>query len=751
MQLLATSSALVVSIAVCGFAQATESTGDDRNEIEVDWRAKQRHEDGHVMRSERELYRKPRMHSSPLEMGLDSHPDAALVELEARASTSVGSASKRSQSKGPPVTDNPLTALVMGSGKDKTNPTTCPFTMSTGSRSMLCMDSSLCNPLTSQNGWGCCTAHGGRKKCPAQTPLMCHWTTCNDDYCCDSSCELYGGLRRCEVCDETAHGFRDGAYRGCQTITRSGRTCQRWDAQAPHAHNKTAALYPLADMRENFCRNPTNELTIWCYTTDSEDSWEFCDPMPSFTSFGGEPQCGVALPLVGTRNFSHVIDKHISVSSFHDHGTDEMWRARLDNIEAPWSAVPTDPNPWIQWDFGSPKMIQKIQTKGRADSGSEWVVQYKLAFSPDGDTWTMLDPVFEGNQDRDSVSENTLDPPVVASMLRLFPIKFHEAIGLRADLFGCSAPQQLAVAYRNSECCSGSDCDESIQLPNYVSWSTCHDECQKNEECLGFQFGKDLPDPETDRCTGPNYCACWLITGACPDMAANKAYDAFLFHVPTIPVRLMSHEGQSYKGRLEIYHNGEWGSVCSTAFSKKNAFVICGMQGLLGGEIMKTGSFPTGSGPIWMDNVQCHGKEKVVWRCGFSGWGNHNCDHLTDVGIECSEPIIPGPPGQPGRPGLPGVVDSSMAGQPGVAGHRGFVGPPGEQGDAMKGAPGEPGDYLPPISFETYMSTSLFIGLFFLSGLITIVLYIAGHTLFSGKRSKKSKSRGYPQGGYGEY
>jgi hypothetical protein len=34
---------------------------------------------------------------------------------------------------------------------------------------------------------------------------------------------------------------------------------------------------------ENYCRNtdPKGAKTIWCYTTDSNKRWEYCEPMPS--------------------------------------------------------------------------------------------------------------------------------------------------------------------------------------------------------------------------------------------------------------------------------------------------------------------------------------------------------------------------------------------------------------------------------------------------------------------------------------
>lgn len=48
------------------------------------------------------------------------------------------------------------------------------------------------------------------------------------------------------------------------------------------------------------------------------------------------------------------------------------------------------------------------------------------------------------------------------------------------------------------------------------------------------------------------------------------------------------------------------------------------------------GVFGTGSGAIWLDNVQCTGEEEGVWQCSHEGWGVHNCNHSEDAGVRCA-------------------------------------------------------------------------------------------------------------------
>ena len=70
---------------------------------------------------------------------------------------------------------------------------------------------------------------------------------------------------------------KGGCYRGIESKTESGRTCQRWDSQSPHSHELTPEKNPYNGLEENYCRNPDNETKPWCYTTDSNKRFEYCN------------------------------------------------------------------------------------------------------------------------------------------------------------------------------------------------------------------------------------------------------------------------------------------------------------------------------------------------------------------------------------------------------------------------------------------------------------------------------------------
>nr|XP_006821452.1 PREDICTED: uncharacterized protein LOC102804529 [Saccoglossus kowalevskii] len=67
-------------------------------------------------------------------------------------------------------------------------------------------------------------------------------------------------------------------YRGVVNVTINGKTCQRWTSQDPHEHTRTPDIYRNSGIGDhNYCRNPDNEASVWCFTTDPDSRWEYCD------------------------------------------------------------------------------------------------------------------------------------------------------------------------------------------------------------------------------------------------------------------------------------------------------------------------------------------------------------------------------------------------------------------------------------------------------------------------------------------
>ncbi|XP_030299362.1 HHIP-like protein 1 [Sparus aurata] len=103
-------------------------------------------------------------------------------------------------------------------------------------------------------------------------------------------------------------------------------------------------------------------------------------------------------------------------------------------------------------------------------------------------------------------------------------------------------------------------------------------------------------------------------------------------------VRLVGDEqGRSNQGRVEIYINGEWGTVCDDLWTTKNAAVVCRQLGFRYAlKAARNSEFGEGKDlRILLDDVQCEGTESTLLDCKHAGVGLHNCAHYEDAGVIC--------------------------------------------------------------------------------------------------------------------
>ncbi|XP_048767769.2 deleted in malignant brain tumors 1 protein-like [Ostrea edulis] len=138
----------------------------------------------------------------------------------------------------------------------------------------------------------------------------------------------------------------------------------------------------------------------------------------------------------------------------------------------------------------------------------------------------------------------------------------------------------------------------------------------------------DRPIPQPDINAG----------NSCKEGTGRESNDKINECISTVfeyPFRLVGG-GSEKEGRLEVYMNGQWGTVCDEDWDVIDARVVCQSLGFIGHTIpLLNATFGEGTGPIWMSSVNCSGHEHSIKKCVYKG--KHNCSHNNDAGVRCTD------------------------------------------------------------------------------------------------------------------
>uniref|UniRef100_A0A3Q1HXF9 SRCR domain-containing protein n=1 Tax=Anabas testudineus TaxID=64144 RepID=A0A3Q1HXF9_ANATE len=109
-------------------------------------------------------------------------------------------------------------------------------------------------------------------------------------------------------------------------------------------------------------------------------------------------------------------------------------------------------------------------------------------------------------------------------------------------------------------------------------------------------------------------------------------------------VRLVSPNGLSDRGRVEIFILGQWGTVCDDLFTIKAGTVVCRQLGFTRALVVRKRAVlgkADSNVRILLDDVECEGGEKSLLECKRARIGKHNCSHSEDVGVICDVSFSP--------------------------------------------------------------------------------------------------------------
>ncbi|XP_059497835.1 scavenger receptor cysteine-rich type 1 protein M130-like [Stegostoma tigrinum] len=216
----------------------------------------------------------------------------------------------------------------------------------------------------------------------------------------------------------------------------------------------------------------------------------------------------------------------------------------------------------------------------------------------------------------------------------------------------CSETEHIQLRLSDGE----SPCAGRVEIYYSGTWgSICDDSWDVvNAEVVCKQLGcGDALDMTLPSSYGQASGPIWLKDVKC------SGNESFLWECPSAPlaqqddcshkedVRIVCSEHKEIRlvngkhrceGRVEVFYNETWGTVCSESLDYHDAEVICKQLhcGALQSIEDEAQVFGAGTGPIWLDEIECLSDESTLWQCQRDPWGQHNCKHTEDAGVVCS-------------------------------------------------------------------------------------------------------------------
>ncbi|NXK39995.1 C163A protein, partial [Piprites chloris] len=129
---------------------------------------------------------------------------------------------------------------------------------------------------------------------------------------------------------------------------------------------------------------------------------------------------------------------------------------------------------------------------------------------------------------------------------------------------------------------------------------------------------------------------------ACPSRAwgqhnCQHKEDAGVLCSDFLALRLVN--GNDCAGRLEVFYNGTWGSICSNRMAQLTAVTVCKhLDCGDGGEIAEDFKYGRGSGPTWLDHIECTEQHSSLWQCQSDPWDPRSCvNRAEETHISCTD------------------------------------------------------------------------------------------------------------------
>uniref|UniRef100_A0A3B4AWE5 Neurotrypsin n=1 Tax=Periophthalmus magnuspinnatus TaxID=409849 RepID=A0A3B4AWE5_9GOBI len=390
-----------------------------------------------------------------------------------------------------------------------------------------------------------------------------------------------------------SEGFTElGYYNGTVSQTDSGAPCLKWTEFPDYVMQ-----YPGRGLGDHsFCRNPDRESNPWCFFRQNSGAigWAYCDCHQG------------AVHLVGGSSHSGRVEVYLN----------GQWGAVCDS----------------HWTHRDASVV--CRQLGLGDIGT--ALQRSDSASSESGSGLFHFERLGCRGDEDGVQN-----------IRNVIGSWHSVMQLCAPPAGDGPPLRLVGGEE--------DFEGRVEVFYGGRWgSICDDQWDDRDAevvCrqLGFSgvakawswahFGQGTGPILLDavRCTGNELFLGQCRRGDWEQHNCDHMEDAGVSCSPYTDgvVRLVGGD-TPWEGRVEVLHNGDWGTICDDHWTQQHAQVICRQLGYRGhAEVVSDGTFGEGVGLILLDDVRCEGSEASLLDCPHGVWGRTDCAHSEDVGVRC--------------------------------------------------------------------------------------------------------------------
>ena len=91
-----------------------------------------------------------------------------------------------------------------------------------------------------------------------------------------------------------------------------------------------------------------------------------------------------------------------------------------------------------------------------------------------------------------------------------------------------------------------------------------------------------------------------------------------------------------YEGKVEVYYQGRWGTVCDDGWSIEEANVICRQLGYPAASRAWQSARVSPESGLSL-NISCNGSEFNIDQCDHGEWDYSGCSHGLDGGVTCGQ------------------------------------------------------------------------------------------------------------------